>query len=191
MIENRMRLEREIMRGRESVRRDTRSGIGVEGGLKAPLQQNRVGKLGLKGVGALPIESEAEQEFAEGSQRFFKRPRTLGRGIKSPRMLLDQGPSKDGDNQFPRVRANRPEPDNEANDQLVQSVALNLSELPEHASHSLFRGWRTRSFPAIPSPFRSRQGITDARKERVDTGAVGWQSEDWSSSSSGDIDFQL
>src|ERR1700749_2680678 len=94
MIENRIRLEREIMKGRQTVRKSTRPPERGESGAKLP-PPSRGGKDILKGAEALPIESEAEQEFADGSERFFKRQKGLHR-TNSNRSAVGLATSTDG-----------------------------------------------------------------------------------------------
>src|ERR1700761_8494668 len=88
MIANRVKLEREIIRGRRSVRRALqRDRPGPDSdGITHAVEMSRKQT---QGIEELPIESEAEQDFARGSQRFFKRIRSpWGKGDPSPRSLV-------------------------------------------------------------------------------------------------------
>lgn len=191
MIENRMKLEREIIRGRQSVRKATRLNAESKDA-RQPLP-GKDGRAFLKPADALPIESEAEQEFAEGSQRFFKRPRGSSR-TNLLRAAVGQSSAVENKQngtgvQFPHAQEDNSDEDVEPE---AKQAAATTAPLPnaigENGPNMFLRAWRTRSFPAIPSPFRSRQSLV-----KVGSGTDGqtWQSDDyWSSdSSSSGIEF--
>jgi len=188
MIENRMKLEREIIKGRQSVRKATRLNAESKD-VRQPLP-GKDGRTFLKPPDALPIESEAEQEFAEGSQRFFKRPRgssrtNLLRGAIGQSSAVEN--KQNSTNlQFPRSQEANSDEDAETEAKQA-ATALLPSATNENGSNMFLRAWRTRSFPAIPSPFRSRQSLV-----RGNSGTDGqtWQSDDyWSSDSSSGMEF--
>ena len=191
MIENRMRLEREIIRGRQTIRKVTRSTTESKNAEQSP--SNKDAKAFLKPSDALPIESEAEQEFAEGSQRFFKKPRgssrtNLLRAAACQSTVVDDK-QNDTTAQFPRARK-AGSGDEAEEHQVRQAEASHPGIVGGDGQNVFIRAWRTRSFPAIPSPFRSRQAQPVRLSSGTDPEGRPWQSDDyWSSDSSSDIEF--
>jgi hypothetical protein len=190
MIENRMRLEREIMKGRQAVRKATRSAVEPKDVPLSPPDKEGQGLL--KSPDALPIESEAEQEFAEGSQRFFKKPKgssrtSLLRAAVGHTTAMESKQT-DARVQFPHAQDDDSGDDADGLDAGQVDAALPARINAENGPNLFLRAWRTRSFPAIPSAFRSRQPQT----VKLSSGAEGqpWQSDDyWSSDSSSEGDF--
>ncbi|KZS97703.1 patatin-domain-containing protein [Sistotremastrum niveocremeum HHB9708] len=204
MIENRFRIEREILRGRQEVRKalqrdrpgpdteDARSFGRVTPVLGQPWSHS--------GVEELPIESEAERDFAKGAQRFFKKSRKSPG--TSPLLIGDEAKANSKKapllNHPTRRRQESYFGDGTADDEGGAGNAAGPLDLQMSPPETPFDGpkktppytflsrLRNRSFPGFSSPFSN---ATSEGKKGSSVVGESVNDEEWSSDSSSDLGF--
>ncbi|EJD53793.1 patatin-domain-containing protein [Auricularia subglabra TFB-10046 SS5] len=181
MIENRARLEREILRGRLYVRRALRAKSTAPtsaletGNTAGPSDSGLAPFPSLESRGQVPVESDAETAFANGEARFFKKSQQPHINVTP----AEAQPSVNGDHQARRRS---------------RSALLTPSTSPPRApsppaqpplsrTGSFLSRLKTRSFASFASPFGSLR--RDRRKSGSSRSSVfGDGDENWSSDSS-------
>jgi len=179
IIENRSKLEREIIRGRQSVRQPTsRDRTTQDNLLPRYLKASRdvspssgaVPKGGTPFPNDLPIESDAEASFEKGSPRFFKRQHRRSRAV-SPSTDKHQD---DGAQYGLRISA----PD--ASPSHSPTHMRSRSRSPPPQSSSFFSRLHRSSLASIPASFGGfRKSDPSLQTPSRDDGA--WSSDSSSS----------
>jgi hypothetical protein len=171
MIENRLRLEKQIMAGRQAVRKLTRTNR-LQNSSPESASPGRVFELG--GFEAsLPADSDAERAFGRGAEHFFKHTRIAG----SPRPDWFEQVNQDMRRRDARRRKavselfendNEPmsepthdrSPGNIPNNNLLAPPSTGTTAAPRgsfltapSSPTMFFNRLRNPSFPGFPSPF--------------------------------------
>jgi len=179
MIENRFRLEREILRGRQFVRRAFRSGDKTPLPKDLLLSQGSASAAGpsegplnislLTSHRQLSIESDAETAFARGEDKFFKKRHHL--------------PPKSPATSSHDPLANTVRRRNWATSLLSAggSSKKRKASPPPVESPGLLSRLRNKSFPSFPSPFSN---FRRAGSKSPPLHAQAWNEDGWSSDSS-------
>jgi hypothetical protein len=186
-----MRLEREILRGRQAVRANAVAAREKPTVDTEPIFTTRaVTPRSGDAMNDLPIESEAERDFARGSQRFFKRSKTrLDKGLSSPPAA--EGPLRHRTAKTDERVKSIPFPAREegtADDEGHGSPASSPdtpgpSPVNQDVPKSFLARLRSRSLTAFPA-FRPKHGEAQSPASSV----YERQDEGWSSDSSSDLD---
>ncbi|KZP33022.1 patatin-like phospholipase domain-containing protein [Athelia psychrophila] len=196
MIENRYRIEKEILRGRQHARKQSQAHPRVETPGRESLDQSVLLPRFTKSPAQtdnespLPIDTDAEAAYANNLKASPKRPRPISELLKrdtniqdplrSPLArrrwaseLLDAEDAEGSEHPSQRRGARRTSP---------STTPKNISP----NSSGIFSRFRTQSFPAIRSPFSGN----NKTKLHVKEGSVAGD-EAWSTDSSSDEEFSL
>jgi hypothetical protein len=204
MIENRIRLERQIMLGRQAVRKLMRSSRSQANSSLDPVSPERP----LENIGGyepmMPADTDAEAAFARGAEHFFKRARTGGSPQPDWPELLSQELSKRDvrrrkavtnlfENRPQSERSRAPTPDPVPDDEIDENPFLSNAGLRSPPTFfnapssptTFFNRLRSPSFPGFPSPFASmrRRGPSASAATRSTTIRESSESS-WDSNSS-------
>ncbi|KZW04014.1 patatin-domain-containing protein [Exidia glandulosa HHB12029] len=194
MIENRFRLEREILRGRLYVRRALRAkspvpASALENGQDSanaagPSDSGPTPFPKSEDKGQVPIESDAETAFANGEQRFFKKHRL------SPSLnITPAAPEKNGVGEHATIAQRRKGTGNHLTPSPLHEESRAQSPVREQSTVGRASGFlsrfKTKSLSSFTSPFGTFTGGGRRSRTKSITSSIGNAADEpWSSDSS-------